>query len=668
MLDLRSLWDKAVHDAEDRRFESAILGALDGTSVSVAGRVGYNYARRGPNGELGEIIVKNAKVAPVYGTPVKIRLEAGQWVVKEADAQFGDPDVDPGEGGVYPHATTHQHGGSDEVATATPAANAIIKADADGKIGAGWIDDADINLDNVTEGATNKFYTATEKTKLAGIEAGADVTDAANIASSITGASTDDTIVDADVWGYLTSGSLVKTTWANIKAVLKTYFDTLYNLYVHPNHTGDVTSVGDGATTIGANKVLTAMIADAQVTLAKMANLAQATIIGRASGAGTGVPTALSAAQVVAIIQSSIDHGGLAGLGDDDHTQYLQLAGRSGGQRVTGIASTGYALEVYRNMAASNTDSPVLGVIQDAATDDQPALYVRNDATTGDTALFVKDGTGNSLVKFATYSATASHRSVFFLQRARGSLATPGIISSGDLIGDFVFYAHDGTDFREAAKISVVSDGTPGASDMPGRMDFYTTPDGSATPAIAQRINSSQQAMFGGLSTMGGGGFLATKAGTSSNDAAVGGTLYVTTTTVGQVGAGPDVLASYSVPANTLSVNNQSLWWEACGEFDIVGPGGVITIEFGGTTICTINAGLSGPWSAWGRIFRTGATSQKAISWQIDADNDASKEITTPAETLSGAVTFRIRGDSGSDANDDTTCEYFIVGWDDANT
>jgi len=53
--------------------------------------------------------------------------------------------------------------------------------------------------------------------------------------------------------------------------------------------------------TIGANKVVTAKIADANITLAKMANLAQATVIGRAVAAGTGVPTALTATQLAAI-------------------------------------------------------------------------------------------------------------------------------------------------------------------------------------------------------------------------------------------------------------------------------------------------------------------------------------------------------------------------------
>jgi len=44
------------------------------------------------------------------------------------------------------------------------------------------------------------------------------------------------------------------------------------NNYVHPNHTGDVTSTADGDTVIGANKVLTSMIANDNVTAAKLAN------------------------------------------------------------------------------------------------------------------------------------------------------------------------------------------------------------------------------------------------------------------------------------------------------------------------------------------------------------------------------------------------------------
>jgi hypothetical protein len=68
--------------------------------------------------------------------------------------------------------------------------------------------------------------------------------------------------------------------------------------------TGDVTaSAGSNATTI----------ATAAVSLAKMADLAQSTVIGRAAGAGTGVPTALTATQLTAIPNAVVGDSGSGG-------------------------------------------------------------------------------------------------------------------------------------------------------------------------------------------------------------------------------------------------------------------------------------------------------------------------------------------------------------------
>jgi len=58
----------------------------------------------------------------------------------------------------------------------------------------------------------------------------------------------------------------------------------------------------ESGSALGFGTIATAGIADAAVTLAKQANLAQSTIIGRAESAGTGVPQALTSTQVAAII------------------------------------------------------------------------------------------------------------------------------------------------------------------------------------------------------------------------------------------------------------------------------------------------------------------------------------------------------------------------------
>ncbi len=78
---------------------------------------------------------------------------------------------------------------------------------------------------------TTASFTTAQESKLAGIEASADVTDAGNVGSAIHGATGKTTPVDADTIPLIDSEAsnvLKKLTWANLKATLKTYFDTVY--------------------------------------------------------------------------------------------------------------------------------------------------------------------------------------------------------------------------------------------------------------------------------------------------------------------------------------------------------------------------------------------------------------------------------------------------------
>jgi len=65
------------------------------------------------------------------------------------------------------------------------------------------------------------------------------------------------------------------------------------------------------------------------------------------------------------------------------------------------------------------------------------------------------------------------------------------IVLANDYLGGFLWRGADGTSYRSAAAIRVQVDGTPGASDMPGRIGFETTPDGSITRVERMRISNS---------------------------------------------------------------------------------------------------------------------------------------------------------------------------------
>jgi len=57
----------------------------------------------------------------------------GVAIINDNDARLTDERVP------VQHTADHKHGGDDEVATVTPAANAIPKADGTGKLAVGWL-------------------------------------------------------------------------------------------------------------------------------------------------------------------------------------------------------------------------------------------------------------------------------------------------------------------------------------------------------------------------------------------------------------------------------------------------------------------------------------------------------------------------------------------------
>jgi hypothetical protein len=90
------------------------------------------------------------------------------------------------------------------------------------------------------------------------------------------------------------------------------------------------------------------------------------------------------------------------------------------------------------------------------------------------------------------YAAAAGAPNLYFGKSRGATVGTNTIVSSNDPLGNIIFTGANGTGYDTAAYIQGSVDGTPGASgDMPGRLTFWTTPDGSATPAERMRIDSS---------------------------------------------------------------------------------------------------------------------------------------------------------------------------------
>ena len=122
--------------------------------------------------------------------------------------------------------------------------------------------------------------------------------------------------------------------------------------------------------------------------------------------------------------------------------------------------------------------------------------------TTGRSPFIQQHGANASSAGAALISWSASsgayYSPVLYLGRSGSATkGTNGAISQGHTFGSIVFSGDDGTDFVKGAMITAESDGTPGNNDMPGRLEFHTTPDGAQVPVERLRIDRIGRVMIG---------------------------------------------------------------------------------------------------------------------------------------------------------------------------
>jgi hypothetical protein len=221
----------------------------------------------------------------------------------------------------------------------------------------------------------------------------------------------------------------------------------------------------------------------------------------------------------------------------------------------TNVAAAGVTLS-GTTLAADGTDSNIDVVINPKGTGGLGVGGNTTGVVAGNTItskFCVKHEGANQTGGFVhVNNTTAASGAGIFACRSRGTLASPTIVQNNDTLATISFAGGDGVDLALAARISVEVDGTPGSNDMPGRMVFLTTPDGSQTPVEAMRISSGQIVTLANALPIASGGTNATATPTAGAIAYGTGTAYA----FNSAGSATEVLTSAGASAPTWTAQS----------------------------------------------------------------------------------------------------------------
>ena len=233
------------------------------------------------------------------------------------------------------------------------------------------------------------------------------------------------------------------------------------------------------------------------------------TIVGTAVASGDVIYAIHTSGAVPSTLASKVDVNGLSdGIildADADTTISAdtddQIDFKVGGVDEMTLSSTGLVINEGSNdrdfRVESNNESSMLHV--NGGTD---TVLIGTDTT--DDGWFDADGTfvpgfmtfghGNTdgrLSAFVNNQADAGGPIVCLGKTRATAPETYTIVQDDDQLGIISFQGGDGTTFVEGASIRVDVDGTPGGNDMPGRIEFFTTSDGSNSGSERMRVTSA---------------------------------------------------------------------------------------------------------------------------------------------------------------------------------
>jgi hypothetical protein len=153
---------------------------------------------------------------------------------------------------------------------------------------------------------------------------------------------------------------------------------------------------------------------------------------------------------------------------------------------MNGAGTSGFLGEIKFYTGSADIFNTTLA--ERARIDSGGRLLVGTSTYSGSGAGFEIEGTGSFGPQIRATAKGSDNYPVYqVFRKSRGA----SIVQNNDFIFECKAEGFDGSTFVPAAAIRADVDGTPGASDMPGRLVFSTTADGAASPTERLRITSA---------------------------------------------------------------------------------------------------------------------------------------------------------------------------------
>lgn len=197
----------------------------------------------------------------------------------------------------------------------------------------------------------------------------------------------------------------------------------------------------------------------------------------------------------------------------------------------------------------------------------------------------------------------------------------------------------------------------------PSDQTFTIAPGASQNIIVKDQNANNAITVFGGALTLGTRTEFSNgvKAGGASTGIQPSGVISINTGSQATTGTSEETLMSFSLPANTLNTDGRGVRITAWGTHATNGNSKTVTLYFGGTTLRARTGTDNGiVWRFDSLVFRTGAATQEGISEISYTGSAGTLQRSTPAETLSGAVTIALKATTAS-AIGDVTCEGLMV-------